>query len=245
MIDKIYLKKVITDFQRYSSNLINTNYEESDANFKRFKKYIDENELINEIIMKKIKNSSANYEEYFLSQNNSWNEDFSVPKDENDHLKIIYDYIDMIEKKDVAIFNIAGLYSCSSNKIVDIIHNFNVKIILPLIDYVNIELSKKLLEYDEFYPSINFSGNNSPVFFQSTGIQNINYEQNDEELFDLVLNKLNLLENEGVSKTDLKKLEDACNNKDKNKVVSFLKDVASGTVSSLIATGILVKFGIQ
>lgn len=39
MVDKISLKKIITDFQRYSANLMNTNYEECDANFKRFKKY--------------------------------------------------------------------------------------------------------------------------------------------------------------------------------------------------------------
>lgn len=245
MTDKIYLKKVITDFQRYSTNLINTNYEESDANFKRFKKYIDENELINNIITEKIKDSSINYEDCFLIKGSSWNEDFSIPKDESDHLKAIYDYMDMIEKNNIALFNIAVLYSCSSNKIVDIIHNFNIKIILPLIDYVNIELSKKLLEYDEFYPSITFSGNNSPVFFQSSGNQNVKYESNDEELFNLVLNKLDLLEKEGISKKDLKELEYACKNKDKNKVVSFLKDVASGTISSLIATGILVKFGIQ
>ena len=151
----------------------------------------------------------------------------------------------MIEKNNIALFNVAGLYSCNSNKLVDIIHNFNVKIILPLIDYVNIELSKKLLEYDEFYPSINFSGNNSPVFFQSTGNQNVKYEINDAELFSLVLSKLELLEKEGVSKSDLKILEEACNKGDKNKVVDFLKSVAYGTISSVIATGILVKLGIQ
>lgn len=75
--------------------------------------------------------------------------------------------------------------------------------------------------------------------------QNNNSKNNDEELFNLVLNKLDLLEKEGISKKDLKTLEDACKSKDKNKVVSFLKDVASGTISSLIATGILVKLGIQ
>lgn len=245
MTDKIYLKKIITDFQRYSTNLVNTNYEESDANFRRFKKYIDENELISDIIQKKIKNSSINYEDCFLIQDNYWDKEFSIPTDESDHLRAIYDYMDMIEKNNIALFNIAGLYSCNSNKLVDIIHNFNVKIILPLIDYVNIELSKKLLEYDEFYPSINFSGNNSPVFFQSTGNQNVKYEINDTELFSLVLSKLELLEKEGVSKSDLKILEEACNKGDKNRVVDFLKSVASGTISSVIAAGILVKLGIQ
>lgn len=222
-----------------------TNYEESDVNFRRFKKFIDENELVNNIIMQKISGVTINYEDYFLSQNNSWGQDYSIPTDESEHLKAIYDYIRMIEKNNIALLNVAILYHCDSRKYVDIIHNFNEKIILPLIDYVNVELSKKLLEYDEFYPFISFSGNNSPVFFQSTGTQNVKYETNDTELFNLVLTKLDLLREEGVSKEALKILEDACKNKDKNKVINFLKDVASGTISSLIATGILVKFGIQ
>ena len=245
MIDKVSLKKIITDFQKYSTNLMNTNYEESDVNFRRFKKFIDENELVNNIIMQKISGVTINYEDYFLSQNNSWGQDYSIPTDESEHLKAIYDYIRMIEKNNIALLNVAILYHCDSRKYVDIIHNFNEKIILPLIDYVNVELSKKLLEYDEFYPFISFSGNNSPVFFQSTGTQNVKYETNDTELFNLVLTKLDLLREEGVSKEALKILEDACKNKDKNKVINFLKDVASGTISSLIATGILVKFGIQ
>ena len=245
MIDKVSLKKIITDFQKYSTNLMTTNYEESDVNFRRFKKFIDENELVNNIIMQKISGVTINYEDYFLSQNNSWGQDYSIPTDESEHLKAIYDYIRMIEKNNIALLNVAILYHCDSRKYVDIIHNFNEKIILPLIDYVNVELSKKLLEYDEFYPFISFSGNNSPVFFQSTGTQNVKYETNDTELFNLVLTKLDLLREEGVSKEALKILEDACKNKDKNKVINFLKDVASGTSSSLIATGILVKFGIQ
>ena len=245
MIDKVSLKKIITDFQKYSTNLMTTNYEESDVNFRRFKKFIDENELVNNIIMQKISGVTINYEDYFLSQNNSWGQDYSIPTDESEHLKAIYDYIRMIEKNNIALLNVAILYHCDSRKYVDIIHNFNEKIILQLIDYVNVELSKKLLEYDEFYPFISFSGNNSPVFFQSTGTQNVKYETNDTELFNLVLTKLDLLREEGVSKEALKILEDACKNKDKNKVINFLKDVASGTISSLIATGILVKFGIQ
>ena len=49
----------------------------------------------------------------------------------------------MIEKSNTSYFNIASLYICSSNKLVDIIHNFNQKIIYPLINYISIELSKK------------------------------------------------------------------------------------------------------
>ena len=143
MIDKISLKKIIVDFNYYSNNLINTSYEECDVNFKRRKKYIDENELIRDIVQGKIKDSSANYENYFLKQGSGFNNNFSIPDKETDHIKVIYDYMDMIEKSNTSYFNIASLYICSSNKLVDIIHNFNQKIIYPLINYISIELSKK------------------------------------------------------------------------------------------------------
>lgn len=208
MVDKICLKKVITDFQRYSNNLMNTNYEECNANFKRFKKYIDENEIISNIIQEKVKLSSIDYKEYFLIPSSGFGEKFSIPNDENDHLKAIYDYMDMIEKTNFSLANIANLYICKSNQLIDIIHNFNEKIILPLIDYINIELSKKLLEYDEFYPTINFSGNNSPVFFQSTGSQYVKYINNDLDKINTLVNSIitsisELENNELINKDEL------------------------------------------
>lgn len=72
-MDKITLKKIITDFQKYANNLMNTGFDDCNANFLRLKKYIDENELIRELIQKKIRLSSANYEEYFLKQNSGFN----------------------------------------------------------------------------------------------------------------------------------------------------------------------------
>lgn len=73
--------------------------------------------------------------------------------------------------------------------------------------------------------------------------QNIN--SNDEEFFETVISKLELLIQEGVAKDKIQLIEEACKEKNKKKVVEFLKDVASGTISSLIATGILYKFGIM
>jgi len=109
----------------------------------------------------------------------------------------------------------------------------NIKAVLYTEDEVQSMIGQNIIV-------VNGSGNN----FGSIE-QNINLKNNDDELFNLVLTKLDLLREEGVSKKELKLLEDACKNKDKNKVISFLKDVASGTISSLIATGILFKFGIQ
>ena len=152
--------------------------------------------------------------------------------------------MDMIEKNKISIYNIASLYYCDSRKIIDIIHNFYDIVIFPLVDYIKIELSKKLLEYDDFYPNVSFSGNNSPVYFHSIGTQNVEYKINDDELFELVLKKIELLEQEGITKEDVEIIKRACESRDKNKVIGLLKDVATNTVGSVIATGILAKFGI-
>ena len=192
MIDKISLKKIIVDFNYYLNNLINTSYEECDVNFKRLKKYIDENELIRDIVQEKIKESSANYENYFLKQGSGFNNNFSIPDKETDHIKVIYDYMDMIEKNNISYYNVANLYDCYSGNDINIIRNFTIKIIYPLINYINKELSKKMMEYDDIYPVINFNGNNSPVYFQSRGNQNIEYINND-------LNKINNLISEIIT----------------------------------------------
>lgn len=75
--------------------------------------------------------------------------------------------------------------------------------------------------------------------------QNANSKNCDDKLFELVQNKLELLEKEGISKEDLKFLEESCKEKNKGKVVGFLKDVATGTLSSVVASGILYSLGIQ
>ena len=75
--------------------------------------------------------------------------------------------------------------------------------------------------------------------------QNANSKNNDERLFDLVLKKIDLLEKEGITKEDIKLLEEACKSKNKGKVINFLKEVATGNISSVVATGILSSLGIH
>lgn len=72
-------------------------------------------------------------------------------------------------------------------------------IIFPLINYISNELTKKLMEYDDIYPNVTLNANNSPVYFQSSGNQIVNYNTNDlteiNELFDKIINDLKV-ENE-------------------------------------------------
>ena len=75
--------------------------------------------------------------------------------------------------------------------------------------------------------------------------QNVGSNNYDDKMFELVLNKLDLLKQEGVAESDLKSLEEACKSKNKEKVVSFLKNITTGTISSVVAAGILCFLGIR
>ena len=84
-------------------------------------------------------------------------------------------------------------------------------------------------------------GNNNNL----NNIERNNDSKNDDDvLFSLVLSKLELMQKEGVSKKEVEQLKTACNNKNKETVIKMLKDIATGVISSLIAAGILYKFGI-
>lgn len=193
-MNKTLLKKIITDFENYSKNLLNTTYEKADADIYRFKKYIDETCEIKNILDEAMKDSKVNYQDYFLTTLSNVN--FRVPFDEKDHIKAIYDYINMIVEQKVAVLNIATCYICDSRKYNDIIRNFMNMIIFPLINYISNELTKKLMEYDDIYPNVTLNANNSPVYFQSSGNQTVNYNTNDlteiNELFDKIINDLKL-----------------------------------------------------
>lgn len=143
------------------------------------------------------------------------------------------------------------MYSCSSRKVDDIIHNFIKKVIVPLIDYINIELSKKLLEYDEFYPNITFTGDNSPVYFQSSGNQMVTYNNDLKDinaLIDTIINFVNQIEdNDLIDKLELKDditiIKESINSKEPN--ISRIKRLfskISSTISSVSVSvgGILI-----
>ena len=86
-----------------------------------------------------------------------------------------------------------------------------------------------------------FNGNNYGTVNQTNNIDNMN-----EKIFDIVLEKLDVMKIE--SKLDdekIKEIQEYCRKKDKNKIVVILKEIAMGTGTNLIATGILAMFGLM
>ena len=65
-----------------------------------------------------------------------------------------------------------------------------------------------MMEYDDIYPVINFNGNNSPVYFQSQGNQNIEYINNDLSKINNLISEIitsfaKLNQNNVISKEEL------------------------------------------
>lgn len=252
-MNKTLLKKIITDFENYSKNLLNTTYEKVDADMYRFKKYIDETIEIKNILNDAMRDSEVKYEDYFLTTLSNVN--FMVPLDEKDHIKAIYDYITMIIENKVAVLNIATCYHCESRKYNDILRNFMNMIIFPLINYISNELTKKLMEYDDIYPNVTLNANNSPVYFQSSGNQIVNYNTNDlteiNELFDKIISDLKV-ENELANPEildDIELMKETVNkdNINKHRVQNIIKRITEKIkiITATTTQAILLKESIE
>lgn len=111
--------------------------------------------------------------------------------------------------------------------------------------------------YDNIKAKI-IKNNNSGIFEQKI-YQNINYgnnygtfnqtnstEDNEEELYKTIIQKLELIQIENkLSDEKIEEIRKACDKKEKNKVINILMELALSTSSNLIASGILNMFGLM
>lgn len=99
---------------------------------------------------------------------------------------------------------------------------------------------KENINMNPIYYSQNIYGNNYGTV-QQTNSLNL---QNDK-LIEVVLEKLNAMEAEGVDKDKIKKLNMACKERNSKKIIDILKEIVLGTGTNLIANGILMMFGLM
>lgn len=157
MSDVKELKRISLEFRRLASNLLGTGYETADISLYRFKEYIDNTIIINDILQNKIKNVEIDFKECFPIESNDWCS-VHIPREENKHIKAIYDLIEYIVSNNIQLLGISASYYCSSRKFVDIIQNFLNLTIKPLIDYIVDELSKQILLEEKInMPTVNLN----------------------------------------------------------------------------------------
>ena len=100
-------------------------------------------------------------------------------------------------------------------------------------------LGRNFIEMGNLVQNI-FNGNNYGTVNQTNNINKV-----DEKIFDVTLEKLDLMRIESkLDNEKIKEIQEYCRKKDKNKVIEFLKEIATGTGTNLIATGILAMFGL-
>ena len=141
-------RKISLDFRRNSSNMLNTKYNDGLLYLVRFKEFIDKSDIIRQILEDSWIDLPKDFnEKLVLEDSNSGWSYFSIPIEESKHLKLCYDYLNKIIEDDV---DLAGL-SCaflltSSKKFNDKIREFLKKAFKPLVDYINDQLSQKIME---------------------------------------------------------------------------------------------------
>lgn len=148
-MNRLELRKLSLEFRRLSSNLLNSTDDTADINLSRFLKFIDGNELISELIKNKISDIDYDFKKCYDIGCSGW-ANFNPPEDEACHIKAQYDYLVFINNEDkINVRGQAMRYCWSSRKINDNIQSFLDMAFKPLIDFINDQLSMKMLVYDE------------------------------------------------------------------------------------------------
>lgn len=137
-------RKISQAFRRIASNMLTTKYDDGNIQLIRFRKFIQENELINNIIQEKIKDVDYDYKKDFIVEDGGWS-GISIPIDESKHIKAMYDYLVDITGKEEDIRGRARRFYHSSDSWNDIIRGYLDKAFKPLVDFIVDSLSMEMI----------------------------------------------------------------------------------------------------
>ena len=137
-------KKVSQAFRRVASNMLTTKYDQRNKPLIRFRKFIQENELINAIIQKKINNIDYDYKEKFIVETSGWSS-IVIPIAESEHIKAMYDYLLDMTNGEKDIRDIAYNICHSSGKWDEIIREYLDKVFKPLVDFIVDSLAMEMI----------------------------------------------------------------------------------------------------
>lgn len=172
MITCTELRKISLQFRRLSSNLLRSNWENSDVPLARLMKYIEETTFIHDTIHNAIDTVDFDFKRCFLIEYVPIN----IPEDEYCHLKAQYDYMNFIlGDKENKVIGHAYKYPISGNHPSEIIQNFLKTAFKPMIDYINYAIHIEMLDIEEYEkkssPSIvqNIGNNYGTLNAQGTG----------------------------------------------------------------------------
>ena len=216
-MNRLELRKLSLEFRRLSSNLLNSTDDTADINLSRFLKFIDGSEVISGFIKDKISGVDYDFKKCYAIDCSGWAK-FNPPEDEACHIKAQYDYLLFINNEDkVNVRGQAIRYCWSSRKINDNIKKFLDMAFKPLIDFINDNLSMKMIVYDEEAKAMN--GNtyiqnietvNGLANQQNSGVINTYNTTNDTSSMITLIDKLleSLPEIQGVDSEEIENVKD-------------------------------------
>jgi len=155
-------RRTSLEFRRIAANMLTTKYTDGNLHLIRLRIYIDENNLISEMIADKIKNVEYVYLNNFISKDGGRSL-LNIPIKDAEHIKAIYDYLVDMTKEEKDIRGTARGFYCSSNDWNDIIRNYLERVFKPLVDFIvdSLSMEMMILEPEKTETHINQSiGNN-------------------------------------------------------------------------------------
>lgn len=149
------LETISLDFRRISSNLLSSNDENADVNLYRLMNFIEKTPFIHDCIHNIVDHIEFDFQSCFTNDS-GWAR-MNIPVDENCHIKIIYDYMwYILDNSEGNIFKKGKVlkhamqYPWGSRRSpTDIIQAFLKNIVKPMIDFINNEISKKMILLEE------------------------------------------------------------------------------------------------
>jgi hypothetical protein len=137
-------RKVSQAFRRVASNMLTTKYDDGNIQLIRFRRFIQENELINSIIQEKIRDVDYDYKKEFIVEDGGWSS-IVIPIDESKHIKAMFDYLIDITNEEKDIRGVAHKFYHHSGKWNDIIREYLDKAFKPLVDFIVDSLSMEMI----------------------------------------------------------------------------------------------------
>ena len=137
-------------FRRLSSTMLSSSADDGNIHLIRLKDFMDNNEIISNIVNKRIKTVNYDYEkEKFIDiDGEEYYIELNIPIDEDNHMKAIYDYlIDMTNEKK-SLIGISIRFHHKSKSYNDIVRNYLDIVFKPLVNYINDCLAEEMMNIE-------------------------------------------------------------------------------------------------
>ena len=130
--------------------MLSSSADEGNIHLIRLKDFMDNNEIISNIVNKRIKTVNYDYkkekfididgEEYWIEPN--------IPIDEDEHMKAIYDYLSDMTNEKKSLIGISVRFHHKSNSYDDIVRNYLDIVFKPLVNYINDCLTEEMMNIE-------------------------------------------------------------------------------------------------